>query len=105
MYYDALDRVESSIPDTSNMYNHWSTSCIMVGTGYSGGAVKTVKFPATPQYIVVAGDLYSLYQFPSSSSTSGLYVNFSSYGTSLTLTETDMMAQGFRYTFDIDIWY
>ena len=105
MYYDAIDKVESSIPDTSNMYNHWSTSCRIVGTGHSGGAVKTVRLPATPQYIVVTGDLYSLYKFPSSSSTDGLYVNFSSYGTSLTLTETDAIGQGYGYTFDIDIWY
>ena len=85
------------------MYNHWSTSVTLGYPTYD--YKKTITLPATPQYIVVSGDLYSLYKFPSSSSTDGLYVNFSSYGTSLTLTGTDMMGEGFRYTFDIDIWY
>ena len=82
MYYDALDRVESSIPDTSNMYNFWSDYYHNnVTTSFS----RSITLPASPEYIVITGDTVVTYKLPYYSRTSGFRISFSIYGKTLLL--------------------
>ena len=77
-----MDRVESSIPDTSNMYNFWSDYYNNdVTTSFS----RSITLPASPEYIVITGDAVVTYKLPYSSRTSGFSISFSIYGKTLLL--------------------
>ena len=82
MDYDALDRVESSIPDTSNMYNFWSD---YYNNNVTISFSRSITLPAPPECIVITGDSVITYKLPDRSRTSGFYISFSIYGKTLLL--------------------
>ena len=96
---DAIEEIENSIPDTSNMYNHWSTSVTL-----KGPQIKTVNLLTIPTYLVITGDLYSLYEFPNDQYLNGLNIDVTRSGRTLTFTGTHMMPD-WNVKFDINIWY
>lgn len=102
MYYDAIDNVESSIPDTSSMYNYWTSS---VELGYhTYDYKKTITLPAIPSFLVITGDVNPIYEFPDINEIEGYYVNYKRLGKKVTLSTTDVAGQ-IEYTFGVHIWY
>lgn len=99
MRNDAISNIEESIPDTSNMYNHWSTSVTL-----KGPQIKTVDLLTILTYLVITGDLYSLYEFPNDQFLDGLNIDVTRSGRTLTFTGTHMMPD-WDVKFDINIWY
>ena len=93
MRYDAIEEIENSISDTSNMYNLWTTNL-----NFSSGTHSyKITLPAVPEFLVITGDLYSLYKIPSDSQTTGAFIEFSLSGTRLSVTEINTIPYYVQY--------
>ena len=88
-----MDRVESSIPDTSNMYNFWTTNLNVSSDIYS----YNITLPEVPEFLVIIGDLYSLYKIPSDSQTTGMFIEFRLSGTRLSITAIESIPYYIQY--------
>ena len=93
MDYDAIEEIEEDIYDTSNMYNLWTTNL-----NFSSGTHSyKITLPDVPEFLVITGDLYSLYKIPSDSQTTGAFIEFSLSGTRLSVTEINTIPYYVEY--------
>lgn len=97
-----MDNIESSIPDTSSMYNYWTSS---VELGYhTYDYKKTITLPAVPTFLFIIGDVWPIYETPDRTELDGYYINYKRLGKKITLSTTDVAGQ-MEYTFGVHIWY
>ena len=104
MDYDAIDKVESSIPDTSNMYNFWSD---YYNNNVTISFSRSITLPASPEYIVITGDVDVMYKLPDYTETDGFYISFRIYGKKLVLYPGPTIngADQVEVTTYIYVWY
>ena len=110
-----MDRVESSIPDTSNIYNYWSTS-VYLGYSPSIGTTKSVTLPAQPEFLIITPSaslstgvkfiMDVLYDLKGDTLNDGMYIsfNFNLSTLKLKITTESEISVGMT-TYDIHMWY
>lgn len=95
--YDAIDNVENNIPDISEMYKCWTANY-----NIDPGSSKKITLPEIPKFLVITGDLYSLYELPHYTENEGLHMTFNRSGKTLTITKGDWAGVARVYVY---IWY
>ena len=104
MENDAIDKIESSIPDISNMYNFWYTSAEYY---VNISKYTKVSLPYTPTYLLILGDIDAMYKMPNGSESEGYWLSYRLSGYNLYLEAGPVVSGASEYagTVDIYIWY